>query len=80
LFEPNIEKGNVFFSFEDNVLISTLNNTPNLLNIKNDFSIWGAREGISGAEIDLHMRYALDTKPTKYVTYKKAVDSEAETS
>lgn len=69
LFEPNIEKGNVFYNFEDNTLITTLNNTPNLLNVKNDFSIWGAKEGISGAEIDLHLRYALDTKPTKYVTY-----------
>lgn len=70
LFEPNRESGgNIFYSFEDNNLISSLNNTPNLLNVRNDFSIWGSRTGVSGAEIDIHLRYALDTKPTKYVTY-----------
>lgn len=45
-------------------------NNPNILNVKNDFSVWGTYKSISGADIPIHMRYALDTKPIKYKTIR----------
>lgn len=51
-------------------LTTAFANNPNLLNIKNDFSVWGTYKSISGADIPIHMRYALDTKPTQYTTIR----------
>jgi hypothetical protein len=47
-------------------LVTVFNNNPNLLNLKNDYSIWGEREGISGIKIPVHLRYAIDKKPVRY--------------
>ena len=56
------------YSFEEGVLLSAFTNAPQILNIKNDYSIWGKRKGAGGAEIPVHMRYAIDFKPTYYKT------------
>lgn len=56
------------YYFKGAELISGFNNSPNLLNIKNDFSVWGVRQSISGAELPVHMRYAIDIKPYCYTT------------
>jgi len=37
-----------------------------LNNVKNDYSIWGARKGVGDAEIPIHFRYAIDRKPEYY--------------
>jgi hypothetical protein len=47
-------------------LVTAFNNNPNLLNLKNDYSIWGERESVSGAKVPIHMRYAIDKKPVYY--------------
>lgn len=54
------------YSFEDVEQIISLNSSLNLANVKNDFSVWGSRKGISGAEIPIHLRYAIDSIPKKY--------------
>jgi hypothetical protein len=56
----------VVYSLEGNQLVSSFSNTPDLLNLKNDYSIWGTRESASGTEIPVHIRYAIDDKPTFY--------------
>lgn len=56
------------YRFEDGTLITSFANSPNLANLRNDFSIWGERESVSGAKIPIHYRYAIDKKPTKYTT------------
>lgn len=56
------------YTFSGGELITAFNNNPNLLNLRNDYSIWGERKGISGAAIPVHMRYAIDIKPTSYTT------------
>ena len=47
-------------------LITSFANNPNLLNVKNDFSVWGSYSSSSGEEVPIHMRYAIDSKPTLY--------------
>ena len=71
------------FSFEDGTLITSYQNAPNLANLKNDFSIWGVRSGVSGAQIPIHLRYAIDKKPTYYTaldgtTYTSRSEEEVE--
>ena len=55
------------YVFSGGELITSFNNTPNLLNVRNDYSIWGTREA-SGRSDPVHMRYAIDIKPTYYKT------------
>lgn len=57
------------YVFEDKKLIVSISHAPNINNIKNDFSIWGTRKSISGVEIPIHARYAIDKKPNKYRTW-----------
>ena len=71
------------FSFEDGTLITSYQNAPNLANLKNDFSIWGTRSGVNGTQIPVHLRYAIDNKPTYYtsfdrVTYTTKTEEEVE--
>ena len=66
------------YRFDDKELITQINNTPNVENTKNDFAIWGQRNGADGSIIAIHARYAVDKKPTNYTTIagKKYQDSE----
>lgn len=55
------------FVFDENTLISSIQNTPNIANIKNDYSLWGSRKS-GDREYPIHMRYAIDHKPMWYKT------------
>ena len=67
--DNGIENGPITYEFNSSNLITSFANNPNLLNLKNDYSIWGTRETASGAEIPVHLRYAIDNKPVYYKTY-----------
>ena len=58
----------IAWSFEGNDKLTSISNNPALNNLKNDFSIWGVRKSISGADVPIHLRYAVDKKPKKYTT------------
>ena len=53
------------YTFDDHVLVSSVQNSPNLSNLKNDYSLWGQREN-GNVTIPIHMRYAIDKKPMYY--------------
>jgi len=55
------------FNFTNGHLITSFANTPNLLNLKNDYSVWGKYKTTAGAELPIHYRYAVDKKPTVYL-------------
>lgn len=55
------------YIFNGAELITAFNNNPNLLNMRNDYSVWGTREAI-GRQDPVHMRYAIDSKPQYYKT------------
>jgi hypothetical protein len=50
------------YNFSDSKKFSSFNNTPNLTNLKNDYTVWGERPNGN----PIHMRYAIDHKPTYY--------------
>ena len=56
------------YTFSEGELITAFNNNPNIMNMRNDYAIWGERTGITGSKIPVHMRYAIDKKPTEYTT------------
>ena len=58
------------YFFKGGELVTTFNNNPNIANLKNDYSIWGQRNAISGAQIPVHLRYAIDKKPIAYTSIK----------
>ena len=64
-----IEESPYSYSFEDVNLIQQFQNTPAINNVKNDYSIWGTRKGITGVEIPIHARYAIHNKPVYYHSY-----------
>ena len=66
--EPAAALSEYIYKFEDAELITNLSVNPQINNIKNDFSIQGNRKSASGADIPIHARYAVDTKPEKYTT------------
>lgn len=64
--EDAMYTSSVAYTFENGILLSAFTDAPQILNIKNDFSIWGKRKSVGGAELPVHMRYAIDFKPTYY--------------
>lgn len=54
------------WDFTNGELITAFQNTPNLTNLRNDFAVWGKKKTTAGSELDIHMRYAIDEKPTSY--------------
>ena len=64
--EDAMYTSSVAYTFENGILLSAFTDAPQILNIRNDFSIWGKRKGVSGQELPVHMRYAIDFKPTYY--------------
>ena len=36
--------------------------------IKNDFSIWGKITGVNKTKLPIHLRYAIDVRPTAYAS------------
>jgi hypothetical protein len=51
------------YMFKGGELITAFNNNPNIANLHNDYSIWGMRSALSGAQVPVHLRYAIDKKP-----------------
>jgi hypothetical protein len=54
------------YKFIGGELITSFNNNPNISNMKNDYSVWGERTSVAGGKIPIHLRYAIDVKPTVY--------------
>ena len=48
--------------------IISIQRTPSIMNIKNDFSIWGNRQGIN-AQLPIHSRIAIHNTPDWYTNY-----------
>lgn len=56
------------YMFSGSELFTAINNVPDLANLRNDYTVWGSKRGVTGKELPAHMRYAIDTKPLKYTS------------
>lgn len=61
-------RDSISYYFNSGKLTTSFNYNPNIANLKNDYSIWGQRNTASGAQVPVHLRYAIDQKPIKYTT------------
>ena len=68
--EPLVYASGATYNFSSSELITAFNNAPNLLNLRNDYSVWGVRKSVTGQELPVHMRYAIDEKPVSYTNYE----------
>lgn len=60
----NFGESHIAYSFKDSNIISSYSNTPNYLNIKNDFIVWGKRTTSSDAQVPIRYRICIDDIPT----------------
>lgn len=67
LAAPTLYESQYSYKFEDEELFTSISSSPKIDNLKNDFSIWGTRKSVSGGQLPIHARYAIDKKPTKYI-------------
>lgn len=68
--ENSAYNSQISYTFEGGKLVTAYQNTPNLANLKNDFSVWGNRRTVSGIDVPIHYRYAIDHKPIGYCQIK----------
>jgi len=59
----------ITWTFGDSFLVTSYANNPALSNVRNDFSIWGTKASVTGSELPVHLRYAVDKKPTYYKAF-----------
>ena len=59
----DISRGKSVYSFTDNMLVTNLSNNPQYEMIKNDYVVWGTREGESGEKVPIRYHLAIDEKP-----------------
>lgn len=70
-YDGNLEES--AYVFAGSGLLTAISNSPNLNNLRNDFSVWGARPGVSDTSTPVHMRYAIDEKPVYYKAFDDTV-------
>lgn len=60
----------VKYNLANNKLISSFQHTPDFAKLKNNFMIWGRKNPVANNSEGkpLHLRYAIDEKPTSYTT------------
>ncbi len=58
------------YLFNDLETITSFSKNPNLLNLKNDYSVWGTKISSDSKQYPIHIRYAIDKKPTRYTVIK----------
>lgn len=58
----------VAYTFSDEQSETQISHSPNLSNLRNDYSLWGERANSSGGKTQIHLRYALQQKPETYTT------------
>ncbi|AXF52490.1 MAG: putative flagellin-like protein [Caudoviricetes sp.] len=65
----DMSKGKSVYSFDDSTLITSYSNSPQYSMIKNDFIVWGIREGSEGNKLPIRYHLAIDKKPEIGNTY-----------
>lgn len=62
------------YTFGDFSQVTSFSNSSAISEVKNDFSVWGERQCVGGGNIPIHMRYAIDIKPSIYKSIEVSAD------
>lgn len=63
------------YKFEDEELMTSIQITPTIADVRNDLAVWGSKKSITGATLAPYGRVAIQAKPTKYVAFDGSVYS-----
>ena len=66
--DPGELSKRIGYIFDSADMTTQYTNTPNMNNIKNDYSVWGERTS-NGSKIPIHARYAIDNTPIEYTDF-----------
>ena len=55
--------GKAMYMFDDSEIITSISNSPQYPQIKNDFVVWGMRETVDGKTLPIRYHLAIDNKP-----------------
>jgi hypothetical protein len=66
----DMSKGKSVYNFKDNKIVISCSNSPQYLNVKNDYVVWGIRESAEGVSLPIRYHLAIDTKPKTGNIYK----------
>ena len=69
-YHVDYSKGKTVYNFDDSVLITAFNNTPQWSMIKNDYVVWGIRKNANGNDVPIRYHLAIDSRPKIGNTYK----------
>lgn len=58
----------IIYTFNDEDTFTSITHTPNLANLRNDYSIWGEFSSTFGTKKQIHLRYGIEKKPESYFT------------
>lgn len=61
------------YNYQDSKLFTQFSITPQLSNIKNDYSIWGTRSSVSNSNVPVHYRFAVSEKPIEYTSIQTGI-------
>ena len=70
-YESKAMSSQFSYEFTSNFLIESFANKPKLNAIKNDYAIWGQKTAADGTTSPIHLRYAIDRKPTDYYSLSR---------
>ena len=59
----DIAQGKAVYSFDNSLITTSYQNTPQYQNIKNDFVVWGIRKNANGNDIPIRYHLSIDNKP-----------------
>lgn len=71
LSSVNLSKSVYTFDSNNRHLITSVSNSPQYPNIKNDFIVWGSKKGASGVEKPIRYHLAFDNKPVVNIDNKR---------
>ena len=70
-YESKAMSSQFVYEFTSNYLIESFANKPQVNAIKNDYAIWGQKTSADGSTNPIHLRYAIDAKPTDYYSLSR---------
>ncbi len=56
-------KGKAVYYFDNSLITTSYQNTPQYQNIKNDFVVWGIRKNVNGNDVPIRYHLSIDNKP-----------------
>lgn len=73
-YQVDYTSGKSVYTFEDTTIISSITNSPQFQQIKNDFIVWGKRKTLSGKEVPIRYHLVIDEKPLLTDTIQQQIN------